>query len=135
MNKTPKSFCPGYIALVVMMVVSVVGVLIAVYILQSTIDMYKQSIVSTADIHATAHAQSCAEIALQKIWEAGDVVNISGSYQISSADYCSYSVVSNSVGAQIQSVGYSKNIVRRILVQIAIDTKITVVSWRQVAVF
>lgn len=125
----------GYIALILMLVVSVVSALIALYVLQITIDTYKQSIASTSAIQSAANSHSCIDIALQKIWDAGFASDQTGVIALLGGGSCEYAIIPNTIGAQIHATGYAGGVVRRINVSVTIDTKITVVSLTQVAVF
>ena len=125
----------GYIALLSVVVLGIVGTSIMLSVILSGIGSLKTNIVLEQSSQAKSVSTSCGEEALQKILETGTTSSI-GSLAIASGT-CSYSIT-NTGGAAItiQATGVVSSVTSKIRVIIATTTpSIVLSSWEEVADF
>jgi hypothetical protein len=123
----------GYIALMVVLVVSVAATAIALGLLLTGTDNQRATLVSQQSVQARQLAHACAEEALQAI---NANRNFTGTANLSLTDgSCTYTVINTGgAGRIIDTSSTINNVVRKVKVYATIGTSsISITSWQEVA--
>lgn len=130
-----KSHTRGYIALLSVIAIGVIGTAIMLSVMLQGINITKTNIAVEKAGQARVLASSCGEEALQKILETG-TTSSSGNLTVASGT-CSYTITSTTSQIIIvQSTGFVDTIVSKIKIIVATTTpSIVLSSWQEVGDF
>ncbi len=133
--QTKRSSARGYIALLSVIVLGVIGTSVMLSIILSGISASKTDIALEQGSEARTMASSCSEEALQKVLETG-ATSTQGNLTIGSST-CSYTITSqNGQNITINASGTMGTITSKVIVIIATTTpSIILSSWQEVGDF
>lgn len=125
----------GYIAFISVVIISAIGVSLMLSVITAGVNASKTDFALQQLSAARGMASSCAEEALQQIFETG-TTSSSGSLVIASGT-CSYLILSNNgQNITIRSTGLLGTVTSKVLVTVASTTPfLSLSSWEEVADF
>ncbi len=125
----------GYITLLGVLVLGVIGLAITLFVLSFGLNSYKNSSVVEYSVKSRFLADLCAEKALQQI---KDDPNFSGNFSTNLfGGSCSYTVIKfTGENREVRASGNYKNVVRKVKIIIdKINPNINIVLWFEVSDF
>lgn len=130
-----KQVNKGYVALISVILIAAIATIIMISVVASGVTTSKTDLSLEQSMSARTLASSCAEEALEKIYETG-TTSSSGNLTIASGT-CLYTITSiNGQNITIQSIGSFGTVTSKIKVIIATTTPaITLSSWAEVSDF
>jgi hypothetical protein len=133
-TKKNNKYEKGYVALISVLIIGVVGVVISVSLLLLGIGQSKTSFSIDQSNQAKALADSCTFEALERI-RLNSTYTGSGSITIGT-DSCSFTVTNlGGTSREIQSTGTVDTVIRKVELQLDQVSPINVVTWTEVADF
>ncbi|MBD3300459.1 MAG: hypothetical protein GF347_03850 [Candidatus Moranbacteria bacterium] len=136
MKTKKQKFNQGYVVLISVLIVSAIGITVAVSILLSSINASQSNQIMTDAAQARAYADSCVEEALSQL-KGNQSFSGTGSLVFPDSSTCEYEVINlGGENTRINSVGYHRDTVQRFEVYLDnVTPSINIVSWKPVADF
>jgi hypothetical protein len=131
----PKDARRGYIAFISVVIISAIGVSLMLSVITAGVNASKTDFALQQLSSARSMASSCAEEALQQIFETG-TTSSSGNLTIASGT-CTYLILSNNgQNITIRSIGTLGTVTSKVLVLVASTSPfLSLSSWEEVADF
>lgn len=129
---TGRHYASGYVTLMTILILGVVGSTIAVSLLLLSTDNTRSASVLNQSTQARILADTCAELGLQQIRNVNAYTG-SATTTFSTNSLCAYTVTSQGGSNRtIQGTGVSQNTTRRVQVIISrINPTFTITSWQE----